>query len=151
MRICFRSCFILIFAVFYSCSLLFGAKANVSHIILLDNNARGLPVANTLMHVEALRVGNKVYLAWQGGPYLNPYAAYFDEETGQMSAVTEAGTNPLYAPPYKDNNHGEPAICMDTLGYIHVLYGSHSSRQLHSRSSHPYNITSFIQLPDISY
>jgi len=39
--------------------------------------------------------------------------------------------------------HGNPSICIDSQGYIHVFYGCHGGPMRHTRSVEPYNITSW--------
>ena len=39
--------------------------------------------------------------------------------------------------------HGNPSICIDSTGYIHIFYGCHGQAMRHTRSNKSYNITSW--------
>ena len=41
--------------------------------------------------------------------------------------------------------HGNPSICLDRKGHIHVFYGSHGRSQRHTRSKNPYDISSWVE------
>ena len=43
--------------------------------------------------------------------------------------------------------HGNPSICIDSRGYIHIFYGCHGRSMRHTRSTEPYNITSWQEQP----
>ena len=42
--------------------------------------------------------------------------------------------------------HGNPSICIDQRGYLHVFYGCHRGPLLHARSSQPNNISNWVEL-----
>ncbi|MHC4677564.1 MAG: BNR-4 repeat-containing protein [Planctomycetota bacterium] len=37
--------------------------------------------------------------------------------------------------------HGNPSVCIDRRGYIHIFYGCHGGPMRHTRSARPYDIT----------
>jgi hypothetical protein len=50
-----------------------------------------------------------------------------DHATGYWSDIIEAGFSSLV-----DDDHGNPALCLDDEGYLHCFHGSHNTDQLHS-------------------
>jgi len=39
--------------------------------------------------------------------------------------------------------HGNPSICIDSQGYLHVFYGCHGGPMRHTRSAEPYNVAAW--------
>ncbi len=96
------------------------------------------------LHPSTVRVGNKVYVAYQGPGY-DPYVASYDETTRTWHAPVRVGTNPL-----RLDAHGAPALVVDSAGFIHVFFGCHFMPLQHSVSAVPGSIDAWRQLPPIS-
>ncbi len=43
--------------------------------------------------------------------------------------------------------HGNPSICIDRRGYIHIFYGCHGGPMRYARSTRPYDIRTWDELP----
>ncbi len=41
--------------------------------------------------------------------------------------------------------HGNPSICIDSRGHIHIFYGCHGNRMRHTKSTRPYDITQWTE------
>lgn len=72
---------------------------------------------------------NTTWFAWEGwdGAARIAYVTSLDHSTGYWSPIIEACPTPLV-----DDSHGNPSICIDDEGHLHVFYGSHNSTQFHS-------------------
>jgi len=47
----------------------------------------------------------------------------------------------------KADDHGNPSICADRQGHLHVFYGCHGGPMRHTRSAAPWDITAWEELP----
>jgi hypothetical protein len=93
------------------------------------------PFYSNVIAPHAVLSDDKVYTAFQntkGQPVVMLY-----------NTIEKSWSRPVTASEFglgKDA-HGNPSICIDRLGYIHVFYGCHGGRMRHTRSARPYNIT----------
>ncbi|MFW9912075.1 MAG: DUF2341 domain-containing protein, partial [Candidatus Thorarchaeota archaeon] len=84
----------------------------------------------------------KTYVSWHGtgeeeDDTGNPYIRSYDHDSGYWSEAVKVAVNPL-----PDDSHGAPNLWVDADGYIHVLYGAHSSYLLqHAISNEPESVT----------
>jgi S1-C subfamily serine protease len=46
-----------------------------------------------------------------------------------------------------NDDHGNPALCIDARGYLHFFYGCHLSPMRHAKSAKPYDIARWQELP----
>lgn len=93
------------------------------------------PFYSNVIAPHAVLFDDKVYTAFQntrGQPVVLVYNTKEKSWSGPVTA-SEFGLG-------KDA-HGNPSICIDRRGYIHVFYGCHGGRMRHTRSARPYNIT----------
>ncbi len=86
---------------------------------------------------------DKTYVAWQmvgasGGKGV--HIAYYDHATDLWSDRYRVGNFSL-----ADDDHGSPALGIDSDGYIYVFFGSHLSSQLWSISTNANDITEWTQ------
>jgi len=91
---------------------------------------------------HAVTAENKVYTVFQntnGQPVVMAYDTTDKSWTGPITA-SEFGLG-------KDA-HGNPSICIDRRGYIHIFYGCHGGPMRHTRSVKPYNITEWQEQPN---
>lgn len=76
---------------------------------------------------------------------LDPEVVFLNSSAMPASFSAKAAINPL-----KNDRHGHPAIAVDKLGFVHILYGAHVSSLRHVRSATPNDISKWISLPDIA-
>ena len=93
------------------------------------------PFYNNVITPHAVVAEAKIYVAFQntkGQPIVMAYDTTNRSWTGSVTA-SEFGLG-------KDA-HGNPSICIDSRGHIHIFYGCHGGPMRHTRSVKPYNIT----------
>jgi len=91
---------------------------------------------------SAYYYSGRTYVTWQGSD-LDPFVAYYDSATGNWTGPVRVGDNPLIL-----DDHGPPAILVDNSGYIHVMYGSHTTAIKHAKSANPEDISTWTAMPD---
>jgi len=91
---------------------------------------------------------NKVYIVYQGSGY-DPYIFYYDVANKTISDNVKVGDNPTADSRWGDA-HAAPTLWIDPDGYIHVLYGGHGTPIKHSKSTNPYDISSWTLLSDFA-
>ena len=112
-------------------------------------------------------IDNKIYITYQGH-LTDPYIASYDTTTQQWEGPYKAGHSDLTKGNRKLDSHGRPIIEIDTLGYIHIIFGGHGGdredglnprsidtphaggRMKHVVSTKPYDISEFVEQYDIS-
>jgi len=83
----------------------------------------------------------KVFCAFQN-PDGQPIVMAYDVAAGKWSEPVRASTFGL-----KGDDHGNPSICIDGRGHLHVFYGCHGGPMRHTRSAKPYDITTWQEQP----
>ena len=99
------------------------------------------PFYNNVIAPHALVAHGRVYCAFQntnGQPIVTTY----DISKKRWSEPVRASEFGLGR-----DTHGNPSICIDSRGYIHIFYGCHGGPMRHTRSIEPYNITSWREQP----
>lgn len=119
------------------------SAAGVYKPYFVDHVAKSSLFQEWAIHPQGVRNGDKTFIAYQG-PGLDPRIIAFDHTAGRWSSTVRLGDNPLAT-----DTHGAPAIFVDADGFIHVIYGGHTSVQKHARSRMPGDITSWIEIPNI--
>ncbi len=92
------------------------------------------PFYNNVIAPHAFVAKDKVYCAFQNTKGQSVVMAY-DIKSGAWGkpvTISEFGLG-------KDA-HGNPSICIDANGYIHIFYGCHSRNMRHAKSTKPYDI-----------
>lgn len=84
----------------------------------------------------------KTYIGFNG-PRDDPYAIVYDHNTETYSSPVKIGTNPK-----KIDEHGQPALLVDDLGYIHVFYGTHNSALKYAKSTNSEDISAWTAKSD---
>ena len=108
-----------------------------------ENGSNEAMLSEMAIHPAALRVGDRIYLAYQGESY-DPYVASYDVVTGEWDGPYRAGVTAL-----RLDAHGAPSIWVDSAGRLHVAYGGHQNRLFHARSAAPGDISAWEELPYI--
>lgn len=86
----------------------------------------------------AIQDGDKVYIVWSSTG-MDIYARIYNLTTASFESARQfVGTNPLTG-----DSHGAPSLVIDSSGYLHVFYGSHTTPLQYKKSSNPYDITSW--------
>ena len=131
------------------------------------DNGFGRPL-QTIQHPSGEYYQGVTYLAYQG-PKEDPYVCSYNHVTKVWTGPFKAGTSalgkiPNPKNPAKNDNHGRPALLVDGLGYIHLIFGGHggdndqgnnslgaygSGRQTHLVSKKPRDISSWVILDNI--
>jgi hypothetical protein len=78
----------------------------------------------------------KTYIAYSGNDD-DPYITYYNHSTGLWATPVKIGVNPLI----NGDWHGTPSLLIDLSGYIHIMWGAHSSTVLYSKSTNPEDIS----------
>jgi len=95
------------------------------------------PFYNNVISPHAIVASGTVYCAFQntkGQPIVMVY-----------NVSRKSWSEPVWASQFGlgRDAHGNPSICIDRRGYIHIFYGCHGGPMQHTRSFEPYNITSW--------
>jgi hypothetical protein len=118
----------------------------------------------TMQHPAGEYHEGVTYVAYQGS-LEDPYVAAYDHEKMQWSGPYKAGESVLGKnPDAKIDNHGKPAMIIDDVGYIHLVFGGHGGlpsygentlgnthlgRMKHVVSKKPLDISSWEELDNI--
>lgn len=87
------------------------------------------------MHGAYYYNGN-TYIVYQGNVHEDPFCVKFNHAAKTFSAPVQVGVKAI-----GDVNHGQPIIHVDASGYIHVMFGAHSTTIQYSKSTNPEDIT----------
>ncbi|MCI3922433.1 BNR repeat-containing protein [Paenibacillus sp. TRM 82003] len=90
-------------------------------------------------------ISDKTFISYSG-PVGDPYMQYFDHKEKHISTAYKVGTNVL---PTADN-HGIPAMEIDSDGFIHVIFGGHGQPLQYARSVRPRDITEWTATKNIT-
>lgn len=103
--------------------------AGVGLTEFVANTGATSPFYANAVYPPALYDGDKTWIAWEGwtGTTRVARVTSLDHDTGYFSDIIEAGFSSL-----TDDDHGNPALCLDDEGYLHVFHGAHATDQLHS-------------------
>jgi hypothetical protein len=111
--------------------------------------------------------GDTIYITYQGD-LTDPYVASYNMTTDSWTGPFKAGHSELSKGERKLDSHGRPIIEVDTLGYIHIIFGGHGGdredglnplsidtahaggRMKHVVSTKPYDISEFTIVNDIT-
>ncbi len=102
--------------------------ADVPNVDYFTDNGFGNP-STTLQHPTGEFFKGTTYLAYQG-PHEDSYVAAYNHAKKKWSGPVLAGVNLMGKTPDpvangELDNHGKPAMMVDSKGYIHVVYGAH--------------------------
>ncbi|WP_371193773.1 BNR-4 repeat-containing protein [Glaciecola sp. SC05] len=116
-------------------------------------------------HPAGEYVNGITYLTYQG-LLEDPYVAAYNHLTKRWSGPYKAGVSDMGKDPSrKIDNHGKPALIIDDLGYIHIVFGGHGGvkelgkntlgnyhygRQQNVVSKRPYDISEWEVLNNVS-
>jgi hypothetical protein len=105
----------------------FGAAESITEYVA--NTGATTPFYGNAVYPPALYDGDKTWIGWEAwnGSQRVTRVTSLDHDTGYFSDIIEAGFSSLV-----DDDHGNPALCLDDEGYLHVFHGSHHSDQLYS-------------------
>ncbi|MFC1520229.1 BNR-4 repeat-containing protein [Pseudomonadota bacterium] len=133
-------------------------------VAYFTNNGLGNPVSIT-QHPAGEYLNGTTYITYQG-ELEDPYVAAYNHETQQWLGPFKAGVSDMGKDASrKIDNHGKPALIIDDLGYIHIVFGGHGGvkelgvnelgnyhygRQQHVVSKKPYDISEWETLNNIS-
>jgi hypothetical protein len=90
---------------------------------------------------HAIEEAGKVFCAYQDGNG-KPIVMAYDIEKKQWSGPVRASDIGLGA-----DTHGNPSICIDAKGHIHLFFGCHGRAMRHVKSQKPYDITKWRAMP----
>lgn len=90
---------------------------------------------------HAIEEGGKVYCAYQDGNG-RPIAMAYDPAAKRWSGPVRASDHGLGG-----DTHGNPSICADRRGRIHLFFGCHSRKMWHVRTVRPRDITKWQRMP----
>ena len=115
-----------------------GGQITMSKPILISTKCIGL-AAHSGTPASVVSSGSKVHVVWgeatdpkTPGPGVPAYAVTYDRKTGRLSQPALVGCG---APP--NDIHNSPSVTMDSLGYLHVLGGTHGHPFPYAQSLKP--------------
>jgi hypothetical protein len=136
------SVIVLLYASFFAASLCNGATEPGIKEAFASLQRDGKPYKtfyNNYIAPHAVVENNTVFTAHQDGQG-RPIVAAYDIKAKQWSAPVRASRFGLGA-----DTHGNPSICIDSKGHLHVFFGCHNRAMKHVRSVKPYDITSWAE------
>jgi len=104
---------------------------------------KGQPLGATYIYPAAECYNNKSYIIWQAENF-DVYINCYDHSTGAWEGEIKVDSGVL-----SHDDHGAPSLIVDSLGYIHVFYGSHYGPLIHSKSTYAEDISSWTTEPSI--
>jgi len=81
---------------------------------------------------------HRTYIAYLGLER-DLYVTYYDHHTSTLAAPVEVGSYPIA----DNDDHGNPSICLDLDGHIHIVWGAHNSAHRYSKSDNPWDISAW--------
>ncbi|MBM3333492.1 BNR-4 repeat-containing protein [Candidatus Sumerlaeota bacterium] len=90
---------------------------------------------------HAVVARGKVYCVFQNAVG-QPIAMAYDSQEKQWSGPVKVSQLGL-----KNDDHGNPALCIDNAGYLRVFFGCHGGPMRHARSEKPYDISAWREQP----
>jgi hypothetical protein len=85
----------------------------------------------------ACRFKNNTYISFYGSDY-GIRIIKFNNKALVIEQDKRISDNPIGT-----DDHGAPAVIVDSRGYIHVAYGSHNSQQYYAKSNAPEDVSAF--------
>jgi hypothetical protein len=109
------------------------------------SNGRRMPSYGPTNYPIACYYNNRTYIVTlsQDNPLSNahPLIRYYDHTVNEWS--DEIDTCAGYTPyPLGDDDHGNPAMCIDSIGRIHIFFGAHVTYMRQRISANPEDIIS---------
>jgi hypothetical protein len=108
----------------------------------LDRNGRPYPAFYRLyIRPHAVLENGIVWCAYQDGQGRPLVMAY--------DVASRAWTGPVRASEHGlgRDTHGNPSICVDCKGHLHVFFGCHGRAMHHVKSARPYDMTEGVPMP----
>lgn len=90
---------------------------------------------------HAIEEGGKVFCAYQDGQG-RPIAMAYDVAARTWAGPVRASSHGL-----GKDTHGNPSICADRRGRIHLFFGCHGRKMWHVRTARPRDISEWRQMP----
>ncbi len=87
---------------------------------------------------KVITIGAKTHVAWLDS-VSDTMISTLDHETGQWSEPVLVGSGL--------DNHGGPALCADSKGYLHVAFGPHHGPLQYAVSARPNDASEWVQMP----
>ena len=110
-----------------------GARAGADKVDYFTNNGFSNTVS-TMQHPSGEYYEGVTYVAYQG-PLEDPYVAAYQHESESWSGPYKAGESIMGKDPdHKIDNHGKPALVVDSEGYIHLVFGGHGGLPGHGEN-----------------
>jgi hypothetical protein len=108
----------------------------------LDRSGRPYPAFYRLyIRPHAVLEEGRVWCAYQDGEG-RPLVTAYDAQSRRWSGPVRASQHGLGA-----DTHGNPSLCLDRNGHLHVFFGCHGRRMYHVRSVRPYDLTAWQPMP----
>lgn len=133
-----------VFMLFSACPIVWGADdGRQSHLkakaTVTLSTAGSTRATAYVMSSKILTLGGKTHVAWLDSGSKTMIQTY-DRTTGKFGPVVHVGTG-------KDN-HGGPAMCADSEGYLHIVFGPHHGPFQFARSARPNDASEWEALPE---
>lgn len=95
-----------------------------------------------VMSNKILTVGDRTHVAWLDS-LSDTMICTYDHVTGELTEPVCVGTGV--------DNHGGPALCADSEGYLYIVFGPHHGPFQFARSKRPNDASEWEKLPDFGY
>ena len=88
---------------------------------------------------KIVTLGDKTHVAWLDTKSATMIQTYH-HGTGDWLPAVHVGSGL--------DNHGGPALCADSRGYLHIVFGPHHGPLQHCRSERPNDASAWVRLPE---
>jgi hypothetical protein len=108
----------------------------------LDRNGQPYPAFYRLyIRPHAVLEKGKVWCAYQDGEG-RPLMMTYDVASRLRAGPVKASEHGLGS-----DTHGNPSLCIDSNGHLHVFFGCHGRKMHHVKSARPYDMTAWLPTP----
>ncbi len=99
------------------------------------------PFYDYVIWPHAVAAEDKVFCVFSSAQ-ARPIAMAYDEKEKSWAGPVQLSELGL-----KNDDHGNPALCIDRRGFLHVFHGCHGGPMRHTRSTRPHDIASWDEQP----
>lgn len=117
------------------------AFATIGPALVKGNYHQYPPFYSNVIAPHVVVAEGKVYCAFQNTKG-QPVVMAYDTKDGSWAGPVTASEFGL-----GKDSHGNPSICIDRRGHIHIFYGCHGGRMRYTRSARPYSIAEWQEQP----
>lgn len=137
MKIWFIKLFSILIFLFLSCSNNTNVVVDFSKIISTRGSTRATAY---IMSNKIITADEKIFISWLDS-LSDVKMTYYDLKKKEWGETVLVGSGV--------DNHGGPALTMDSKGIFHIIYGAHHGKFQYRRSAIPYNISEWSEVDSV--